>query len=153
MTHKTRGKIVTVAALIGIGGWLAILGGWLWWTLQPVHLPDVRQPIPILNDGNKIAIGEPIVMLLAVDKPPGVRTVQSLRFIQCDSGNLVTLTAAARDLPAGNYTLIADTVLLPAKVSPGDVCVFTYRNTYQVNPIRSETVEWSSERFTVLPAE
>ena len=149
---RGRHRVVNTAAVVGIGGWLVILGGWLWWTLQPVHLPDVRQPIPILNDGNEIAIGEPIVMRLNVDKPPGVRTVQSLRFIQCDSGNLVTLTDTVRDLPPGQYRVIADTVLLPAKVSPGDVCVFTYRNTYQVNPIRTEVVEWSSERFTVLPA-
>ena len=153
MSRPGAHRYVLWAAVLGIGGWLVILGGWLWWTFQPAALPTIAQPIPILNDNREIAIGEPIVMRLAVDKPSGVRVTQSLRFIQCDSGNLVTLTAAVRDLPSGSFTLIADTVKLPAKVSPGDVCVFTYRNTYSVNPIRTEVTEWSSERFTVLPAE
>jgi len=152
MASDRRNRALTAAACVGIGGWALILLGWLWWTLQPVALPAVAEPIPVLNEGNEIAIGDTITMELAVVKPAGVRTIQSLRFIQCDSGNLVTLTDAARDLPPGAYTVVADSVKLPAKVSPGDVCVFTYRNTYTVNPIRSETVEWSSERFTVLPA-
>ena len=102
--------------------------------------------------GNRIAIGEPIVMELAVDKERNARPVASDRFIKCGSGNLVTLTSAPRDLPIGNFTIISDSVILPAKVSPGDQCVFTFRITYEVNPIRSETVDWESERFDVLPA-
>jgi hypothetical protein len=145
-------RAVAWAAALAIGGWLLVIGVWTWWMLQPVTLPALSEPIPILNEGNEIAIGEPIVMELAVDKPGGVRVTQSIRFIQCDSGNLVTLTSAVRDLPSGDYTLIADSVKLPAKVTPGDTCIFTYRNTYQVNPIRTEVTEWSSERFTVLPA-
>ena len=145
-------RALTAAAVIGIGGWFVIMAGWLWWTFQPVSLPSVDEPIPVLNDGNEVAIGEPIVLELKVDKPADARTVSSTRFIQCQSGNLVTLTSTARDLPVGAYTIISDSVILPAKVSPGDVCVFTFRITYQVNPIRIEVVDWESERFTVLAA-
>lgn len=144
-------RVVSVAAIVGIGGWMVILGGFLWWKLEPVDLPVLKTPIPILNEDNEIPIGDPIVMELNVSKPLGVRVDQSLRFIRCDSGNLITLTSAERDLPVGSFKVIADTVTLPAKVAPGDTCVFVYRNTYNVNPIRSETIEWASEPFTVLP--
>ena len=151
MAGKRAGRWLTAAALVGIGGWMLILATYLYWLLAPVTLPDVATPIPILNEGNEIAIGEPIVLELVVDKPGGIRTATSDRFLQCASGNLVTLTSVARDVPTGQFTIIADSVKLPAKVSPGDVCVFTYRNTYELNPVRSETLEWSSEQFTVMP--
>ena len=151
---RTRShRAVLWLAFIGIGGWVVLMLGWLWWTLAPATVTFVKQPIEILNDGNEIAIGEPIVMRLAVDKPAGARVVKADRFLECQSGNLVTLTATVRDLPAGAYTLINDQTVLPAKVAPGDVCLFLFRNTYAVNPIRTETVEWRSEWFTVLPAE
>jgi len=146
--HRT----VLWAAFIGMGGWVVLMAGWLWWTFQPVALPAVVEPIRILNEGREVAIGEAIVMRLEVSKPPGARTLQSTRFISCESGNLITLTASVKDLPAGRYTVVSDSVILPAKVAPGDECRFTFRNTYAVNPIRDETVEWSSEEFKVLPA-
>jgi hypothetical protein len=39
------------------------------------------------------------VLRLVVDKPAGARAVKADRFLECQSGNLVTLTAAVRDLP------------------------------------------------------
>lgn len=146
-------RAVLWAAFIGIGGWVVLMLGWLYWTLAPAAVTTVKQPVEVLNDGNEIAIGEPIVLRLVVDKPDGVRVVKADRFLECQSGNLVTLTSTPRDLPAGSYTLVNDETVLPAKVAPGDVCLFLLRNTYSVNPIRTETVEWRSEWFTVLPAE
>ena len=67
----------------------------------------------------------------------------------CESGNLVTLTGTTRDLPLGNYTIIADSTLLPNKVAVGDECQFLYRVRYYVNPIRDADVEYLSEPFTV----
>lgn len=149
--RKVGHKAVLWAAIVGISGWLAIIGVYVWWQVQPVNLTDVIEPIPILNENNAIAIGDPIVMELVVDKPQSVRTVDSERFLSCASGNLVTLTASPRDLPPGQYTLVSDSVKLPAKVTPGDTCHFLFRITYQVNPIRTDTVEFASEDFTVLP--
>jgi hypothetical protein len=137
-------RYVLWAAYIGIGGWVLLLVGFLWWTLAPATVTFVRQPVEILNDGNEVRIGEPIVLRLVVNKPEGVRVVKSDRFLECQSGNLVTLTATARDLPAGSYDVINDKTILPAKVAPGDVCLFVFRNTYQVNPIRTETVACAS---------
>ena len=150
--RTARNTAVATVAFISIGGWLVLFAGFLWWTFQPVQLTSVAQPVEILNEGNEIRIGEPIVLRLAVDKPDGIRAVAADRFLECDSGNLVSLTSSTKDLPPGSYVIINDKTVLPAKVSPGDVCVFVFRNTYSVNPIRTETVEWRSEPFTVLPA-
>lgn len=149
---SSRGhRVATWAALVGIAGWLVIIGVWTWWQVQPVDLTRIIQPIPILNIDREIPIGDPIVMQLDVDKPKGLRTVQTDRFLACTSGNLVTLTQSARDLPPGRYTLISDSTLLPAKVTPGDSCQFLFRITYRINPARTETEEFRSEWFTVRP--
>jgi hypothetical protein len=148
---KTR-RAFGITASIAIGGWTVLLLGWLWWTFQPANLPTIATPIPILNENNEIAIGEAIIMQLEIDKPNPTRTISSTRLIKCNSGNLVTLTEQpVKDLPTGSFSVVSDSVVLPAKITPGDLCVFTYRNTYEINPIRTETVEWTSETFTVLP--
>jgi hypothetical protein len=152
MMPKKTHRAATWAAVVGILGWLIIIGTYLWWTLQPVDLTSVIEPIPILNENNAVAIGDPIVMELVVDKPEGLRTIETARLLRCASGNLVTLTSSSRDLPPGQYTIISDSVQLPAKVNPGDACSFVFRISYQVNPIRVETMEFTSEPFSVHPA-
>lgn len=122
----------------------------LWWLNQPVSLPTLKEPIPILNEDAKIAIGEPIVMELVIDKPANVEVERTQRAILCESGNLVTLTDSDRDVPAGQFRIIADNVDLPAKVDVGDICRFRYLNTYRINPIRTDEVEWFSEWFEVV---
>ena len=138
-------------AVIGAG---VVVGGWLllnvWWLNQPVSLPSIDEPIPILNDNREIAIGEPIRMLLRVDKPQDIEAERTSRSIICESGNLVTLTESTQDVPAGSFTAVADNVNLPNKVDVGDTCQFRYNVDYRINPIRTDEVEWLSEPFTVV---
>lgn len=137
------------ASAIGIAGWAFILLLLGWWYLAPVALPTVTQPLPILNPGHRVAIGEPILMELSVVKPVPLDTAASSRWIACESGNLVTLTSTPTNLPVGTYTIVSDSVILPAKVSPGDVCRMNYLITYSINPVRDEQLALESEPFTV----
>jgi hypothetical protein len=48
--------------------------------------------------------------------------------------------------------VVSDSIIIPAKVTPGDVCVAVFEITYRINPIREEVARWDSEPFRVLPA-
>ena len=150
--HPWQVRLFAIAAVIGVGGWLLLLGLWAWWSFQPTNLPTITEPIPVLNPEHAVAIGTPIVLELAIAKPRDIAPHTSTRFLECTSGNLVTLTATPTQLPEGNYTVVSDNVVLPAKVTPGDTCVAVFLNTYEINPIREETTRFASEPFTVLPA-
>lgn len=141
--------LFVTTSIVGLVGWASLILIWLVWTFQPVTLPTIKQPIPVLNPGQEIAVGEPIRLRLDVSKPQDINVESTDRFLVCESGNLVTLTGTARDLPLGNYTIIADSTLLPNKVAVGDECQFLYRVRYYVNPIRDADVEYLSEPFTV----
>ena len=147
--HKMSRALVafTAAAVVG---WIGLFAVYLAWVLWPVSLPTVDQPIPILNENRTIAVGEPIVMELRVNKPQPVNVRAADRFIRCESGNLVTLTATAIDLPVGDFVVEASSVILPAKIIDGDVCTFLYRISYYVNPVRTEVVEYESEPFLTI---
>ena len=142
-----------------VAGWVSVIGlcvlltGYAvltaWWLNRPVTLPTVVTPIPILNPDQRIQVGEPIRMLLTIDKPQEVDTQRTSRAIVCDSGNLVTLTESTVDVPVGTFTAVADNVDLPPKVTQGDTCRFRYTVDYRINPIRIDTVVWESEPFTV----
>jgi hypothetical protein len=153
--HPWVTRLFTAAALIGVTGWVILLGLFGWWMVQPVTMPSIAEPINVLNPGNRVAIGDPLVMRLVVNKPNPAEAVNSTRRLECPtSGNLVTLTAgSAVPLPVGAYTLVSDNVVMPAKVTPGDVCEAVWVVVYHINPIRDEVLEWRSEPFTVLPAQ
>jgi len=149
--HPWAMRLLAVAAAVGILGWLFLLGLLGWWTLQPVTLPTIAEPIAVLNPGNEVAIGDTLLMELEVSKPVDLLAVGNSRRLECLSTNLVTLTAGVTQLPAGTYTVRSDSIVLPAKITPGDQCEAVLGVTYQINPIRVERVEWRSEAFTVLP--
>lgn len=138
--------------------WIAIIGNIFlilltaFWLYYPYQLPYVEQPIEIENPNKEIRIGEPILMTIHVSKPNDIVPV-SQHNITCNDGNLVTLTSSARNLPKGEYTINSSNYILPPKVLVGSECQFNFINVYQLNPIRTETVKWSSEQFKVLPKE
>lgn len=151
MKPTTRDRIVYITASVSIGGWLTIFALLLWWhLLQPVNVPTIDQPIPVLNENREIAVGESIVLQLDVVKTDGSHPTVTNRFIVCESGNLITLTPSTRDLPVGEYRIISDSVDLPAKVTVGDTCTFLYRVDFRINPVRTVDVEYESEPFTVV---
>lgn len=150
MTQTKKSKMLLAVASVAFAGWLAVFAIYLAWSLWPVKLPTVDQPIPILNANRTIAVGEPIVMQLRVNKPDPVNVRSADRVIRCDSGNLITLTSTAVDLPVGEFVVESSSVILPDKIINGDRCTFLYRIGYYINPVRTEVVEYESESFVTI---
>jgi len=125
------------------------------WLLLPYEVTQIKEPIRILNQNKEVRIGEPIIQELKIDKPNDIAPANLTRLLICENGNLVTLAPLpnALNLPIGEYTLINDRYILPPKVTVGDTCVFIWRQTYEVNPIREIPVEWRSETFKVRSSE
>jgi hypothetical protein len=152
--HPWVFHLFAVASCVAIGGWALLLGLLGWWQFQPAALPDVTEPIPVLNPGRQVAINTPVILRLEVAKPQEVNPSGSVRYLECESGNLVTLTPSpALPLPVGAYTVISDNIIIPAKVTAGDTCRAVFAITYTINPIRDEVQRFTSEPFHVLPAQ
>lgn len=135
------------AAIIFISGVSLLIIAWL---LLPYSVADIEEPIKILNTGREIVIGQPIIQELKITKPNNEPPTDASRALLCDDGNLVTFApVAANNLPVGSYRLINDSYILPPKVAVGSECVFIWRQSYKVNPIRAIQVEWRSESFKV----
>jgi len=149
--HPWQVRLFAIAAFIGVVGWSVIFGLLIWWTVQPANLPTVTEPIEVLNPGNAVAINDTLLMRLDVVKPHELAQVGTVRLLECLSGNLVTLTSTDIRLPAGTYSVISDSIIIPAKITPGDTCSAVFEITYRINPIREEVVRFDSEPFTVLP--
>ncbi len=122
----------------------------IFWLVYPYETVEVKTPVEILNEKTEIAPGEPIVMELNIVKSTNLAP-QSTQFILCSDGSLTfTDPGTPRNLPPGEYRVISDTNLLPAKLIPGSRCTYNFRNSYRVNPVRDITNEWSSEQFLVV---
>lgn len=150
MTQAKKSRALLAIASAAFVGWMGMFALWLAWSFWPVNLPTVEQPIPILNANRTVAVGEPIVMLLKVNKPDPVNVRSADRLIRCDSGNLITLTSTAIDLPTGEFVVESSSVILPDKIISGDRCTFLYRIGYYINPVRTEVAEYESEPFTTI---
>lgn len=144
-------RLVVFAAYIGVGGWIGLLALSIWWLVQPSGLPDIDQPIKVLNANHEVAIGDPLVLELVVDKRVERVPTFSNRVIECVSGNLLTLVSNPVPLPTGQYTIVSDTIVIPPKAIPGDVCNAVFLVGYEVNPVRDEVGRYVSESFTILP--
>lgn len=141
---------LTVLAVAIAAFSIAMVAYWL--VLQPDTFDSrVEQPIRILNESKSIKVGDRILMELTVDIPedPGI-VGESSRFIECRSGNLITLTSQVVQLPPGQNVILDDSVVLPAKIIDGDICNFLFRVEYVRNPLVNSVAEFRSESFRVL---
>jgi hypothetical protein len=146
-----RNRILTAVlwiAILSIAGMALTIIAWL---LLPYDVVQIKEPIKILNPNKQIAIGEPIIQELKIYKPNDQAPANASRLLVCENGRLINLAVVPNvlNLPIGEYTLTNDRYLLPSSVLPGDKCVFVWRQTYEVNPIREIPVEWRTETFTV----
>jgi hypothetical protein len=142
-------KILHILGWVVIFGNLALIGLVAWWLLHPYGLPQITQPMPIENENNEIAIGEHIRMTMEVTKPRDMTPSVSVKNLTCNDGNLVTLAGGITPIPTGSYTVHSSNYILPPKVAKGSTCRFNFVNTYKLNPLRSETITYSSEDFKV----
>lgn len=153
MTPRWMHHLFTTAAIIGIFGWGFLIVIWMWWTLQPTVLPRVTEPMPVLNENNEVGVGDTLLVQLSITKLKEQTPIDSSRYISCASGNLITLTAAPTKLPVGSYEVISDDVIIPERLSVGDTCTFEITIVYEINPIRTESVTFKSELFTIVDGE
>lgn len=144
-----RHKLFVSGALIGILGWIVLLLLYTFWMLQPTGFPNVKEPLPVLNQNKEVGVGETLIVQLDVEKTAPLAPISSTRYLSCESGNLVTLTGSPTRLPLGKYTLIVDDIKIPNKILPNDTCVFEIVVLYQINPVRQEELTLTSEVFTV----
>ena len=145
-------RVLLTGAWFGIIGSLCIMAVLIFWTVVPVTIPEIEEPLPILNPDNEIAVGEPIVLELNVFKEHQFLSADSNRYLRCSDGNLKLLVSDGRStqLPVGEYTLINDNVSLPSGLTIGAVCEHVFDVTFDVNPIRSVQTAYVSEPFTVV---
>lgn len=132
--------------IIGLGIAYGVIN--LYWLLHDYSLPSVKTPIAIMNKNDEVAIGDRIEMRMVVDKPAVLKPEGSV-FIECEDGNLVTMVPIITNLPVGKYISYNDKYVLPPKVAVGARCALQLKYTYQLNPIRTETLQWGTETFTV----
>lgn len=117
--------------------------------IDTYRLPEVQQPIEILNENKEIAVGETILMRIIVEKFEEAETNIDPS-ITCDDDNLITLKTGASTLPVGSFNVVQDRYTLPPKVEVGSVCEFNFVGTYRINPYVSKVETWTSEQFKVV---
>lgn len=143
-------RLFVFAAYVGVGGWISLLALCVWWLVQPDGIPDIKEPMRVLNPNREVAIGDPLILELIVDKRVERNPRTSNRVIECESGNLLTLVSNPVTLPAGQYTIVSDTIVVPPKAIPGDVCRAVFLIGYEINPVREEVARYVSEQFVIL---
>lgn len=71
------------------------------------------------------------------------------RAIECEKGNLVTLTnAELSNMPKGNHTF-SNSIKIPEKTSI-DTCILSFTLEYQLNPLKKVVRRFESEPFQVV---
>jgi hypothetical protein len=140
---------LTVFSWVTIGAWGTLIALGIWWTFMPVVLPTVTQPMPILNEGKVVTVGEPILIELTITKPEEITPQNTTRFIKCQSGALIPVSAETLDIPVGQFTVVSDSTIMLPGATRNDVCVVEFTVRYKINPMRSDTVVYTSEQFLV----
>jgi hypothetical protein len=141
-------RLVVWSIIIGNILLLALVAFWL---LQSPALPNIKEPIQVVNKNQEIAVGEIIELELEIRKPDNLVANSQSVFLTCNDGNLVTLAAnQPSNLPKGEYNVKIDRYALPPKVSVGTICTFHIRNVYNINPLKQSTIEWKSQAFKII---
>ena len=72
------------------------------------------------------------------------------RQIECEDGNLITLTATTRHFPLGENVIVTNHLVIPNKVSDGN-CKLVYLAEYKINFLRTILHRFETETFEILP--
>ena len=124
---------------------------YLWLTLYPYPMVDI-QSVEIAN-GNQLRRGDEIVFRVTYVKKRNYPS-ETFRRIECEDGNLVTMTSFSTSLPLTDTPteVLSPPMVIPEKVSDG-WCWFVFTEHAFVNDVRTEIFEDRSEPFMVLPDE
>lgn len=139
-------------AVIGFIAGLALLYGVqaIWWQYGPYDTATVFEPIGVLNNLDQVEPGGELKLFLSFNKATDVAPRVD-RNVVCASGNTYQVNApnASSSRPSGQFTATLN-FTMPDNLIVGDVCIFQFQNSYQVNPIRTINKVWVSEKFTVI---
>ena len=103
-----------------------------------------------LSNGNEYKRGESVVFNVTYTKKYNFPS-ETHRRIECEDGNLVTMTSFSTSLPLTDTprTIKSPPMVIPQKVSLGK-CWFVFTEHTDVNPARTIIEETSSESFKVI---
>lgn len=154
-TRKDVNHIFTVGIRAIIGFVLAasiyIFFVFLYWSFFPYETANVVVPMEVENENNLVIKGEPLRLRLEIDKRSDYRPVIS-RNVLCGTTVFLVepnIASGGSQRPQGKYEAHTD-YLLPDDVPMYTDCTFIFINEYQVNPIRTITRTWVSEKFQVI---
>lgn len=152
MTRHKRNRVYIILSWVAILFIVAASSLIIFWLVFPYKRTTIKEPIPILNPNKEIAVGEPILQRLEINKPTNTPPNSVTRVLICNEGELITLAPSSPtlNLPVGKYISVNDRYDLPENVTIGSTCHFIWTQSYEVNPIRNIDVEWRSEQFKVV---
>lgn len=126
---------------------VAVLWG-LYLAFWPMKTIEIQREDQILNPGKRVKPGEALIYQIHYCKYTNKQAAVN-RYLQGDSVTY-PLPPAVNNIPAGCRIAVVRNAIIPPGITPG-----TYRlqlsATYQLNPLRSETVTHQSEEFEVTP--
>ena len=155
---------------------LFFLAQYLWWQIFPYRTADVVVPMEIATDGlppifenedgakiralqddnfnEEVKRGGQLKIFLQFTKHTDVTPTVSRNIVCSDSSGSLSVYLV-EGLPGGSArpvgTFTAKPIYqLPEQIEVGRECVFQFTNEYQVNPVRTITKVWQSEKFTVV---
>ena len=105
-------------------------------------------PLPLAN-GHEYHRGDEVTFIVDYVKYNNFPT-HSTRRIECDDGDLVTLSQVTVNLPLGHHVATSLPTKIPEKTSTG-WCRIVLDVHYQINAFRTEMRIYETEAFYVLP--
>jgi hypothetical protein len=107
---------------------------------------NVNQPYKILNENKAVKAGEPVLVLQEYCK---YGNYPSRLIIILEDGYYETIRIIESAVGEGCYANPSKSATIPPNTAEG-VYRIRYRIIVDVNPFRSETYEFVTERFTVI---
>lgn len=138
---------IILVLLIGISGYI------VWLLVYPYPMVTIDSPIPIADYQEQgYHRGDALVFAPTYTKKRNYAHSIISRRIECEDGNLVTMTSFDTSLPLTDepVTVHSPPMIIPDKVSDG-WCWFVFTEEVQVNYFREMVNIDESQRFLVLP--
>ena len=126
----------------------------IWLLYRPYPMVNIESPVPIHEYQDGYNRGDDLVFQLTYTKQRNYPGSDINRRIECEDGNLVTMTSFNSNLPISDEpkTVLSPAMTIPDKVSDG-WCWFVFTEEVPVNHFRMEENEDYSQSFYVLPLE
>ena len=139
MKHLSWPGRVSFVLLLAVYG---VLTYWLIWPYTPIEIHKITIKEPVY-------IGGDLSYEVSYSKAESYPVIQVTRqIIYVDGAVVVLAPGVGSRLPTGDYRVQVK-VKIPKFISDG-MCVFQLTAQYKVNPVRSVTVEATSDPFKLL---